>query len=286
MSIAVDRIESLDDLLLCERLQEQLLGPRSRSILTVPILAGIRRSGGLLLGAWETEGSRRTLQGALVDLAAEADRFPARFTAFLGVAPGSRNRGTAQALRGAERSACHTEGVELVFWWGDPLRSPPAHIAFNRLGAIAPAHVRNALGPLRDRENAGLATDRLRIEWWVNSPRVTAILDGGKPPPHFDVGLDRMHVLTKTRALSSGLRALSDVGSSPSGRFVLVEIPADLDRLRAEDEEAARSWRLLTRRGFELLFSDGYTIVGFVHEGGRSFHLFERADRGTVLGRS
>lgn len=286
MSIGVSRLESLDDLLLCERLQEQLLGAGVRSILTVPTLAAIRRSGGLLLGAWEAEGSRRTLQGALVDLAAEADGFTARFSVFLGVAPGSRNRGAAQSLRAAERAACRAAGVELVFWWADPLQSAAAHIAFNRLGAIAPAHIRNALGPLRDRQNERLATDRLRVEWWINAPRVTSILDDGRPPPHLEVGLDRMQVLTRTRAQSAGYRKPGELQSGPTDRFVLVEIPEDIDRLRAEDEAAALAWRVSTREAFELLFSGGYTIVGFVHEGGRSFHLFEREDRGVVLGRS
>ena len=286
MAITVDQLTSLDDLLACEELQRRLLGHHARSILAVPTLAAIRRSGGLLLGAWEREGGRPSLRGALVDLVAEADEFPARFTALLCVDPALANRGIAQLLRASERSACVKAHADVVFWWSDPLGSAASHVAFNKLGAIGTAHRRNALGPLDDRPNRGLATDRLRVEWWISSPRVRAILDCGRLPPHYGLGLDRMQVITKTTGRPSGSRNLTGIDETASKPFVLVEVPVDLERLRKQDPSAARDWRLMTRDVFELLFASGYTIVGFVHEGGRSFHLFEREDRGTVLGRS
>lgn len=285
MSIPVERLTALAELFECEKLQERLLGQGARSILTVPILAAIQRSGGLLLGAWEGDEPRRALRGALVDVVAKADEYPALFTVFLGVEPGSANRGIAQSLRMMERSSCAIAGVDLVYWWSDPLHSTESHIAFNKLGAIASAHSRNALGPLDDDVNVGLATDRFRIEWWIDSPRVSGILDGGRRPPHFRLGFDQMQVITQTRGRASGLRRLAGLKGSPSERFVLVEIPVDFAQLRNEDAAAAKEWRLVTREAFELLFADGYTIVGFIHEGGRSFHLFEREDRGSILGR-
>jgi len=286
MSIDVSPLETIEDLLACENLQEALLGKRSRSVLPAPALAAIRRAGGLLLGAWSDDAPRRSLLGALVDLPAQADGFAARLTVFFGVGPESIGRGIAQALRHAERAACLDADVELVFWWGDPLRSSEAHIAFNKLGAIAPTHVRNALGPVDDRRNAGLPTDRLRVEWWLNAPRVIGILDEHRPPPHLHYGLDQMQALTRTRSQANGHRRLVELEGTPTERLVLVEIPVDLSRLHAEDVTGAVQWRTVSRQAFELLFSEGYTIVGCIHEGGRSFHLFERCDRGTVLARS
>ena len=286
MSTTVDPLTTLDDLLACEKLQQELLGDRARSILTVPSLAAIQRAGGLLLGAWEGEGAQRALCGALVDLVAEADGYPARFTAFLGVRPDSLNLGIAQLLRAAERASHSKAGVDLVHWWSDPLSSSESHIAFNKLAAISGAHCRNALGPLDDRANSGLATDRLHVEWWIDAPRVSAVIDAGRLPPHYGLGLDQMQVVTRTKGTPSGLRKFVDFDESPSRPFVLVEIPVNAGQVRDEDASAAREWRLGTRETFELLFTLGYTIVGFVHEGGRSFHLLELADRGSILGRS
>jgi len=285
MATTVDRLTELEDLLACEKLQRTLLGERARSILAVPTLAAIRRSSGLLLGAWETDGDRRLLRGALVDLVANADGYPARFSVFLGVDPAFVNRGIAQSLRAAERAICVEEGVDLVFWLSDPLAGDASHVALNKLGAIATAHTRNALGPLDDRANRGLASDRLRVEWWVNSPRVVGILDQQLFPPHYDLGFERMQVITRTTGGVPGLRRLVGVDETPKKDFILIEVPSDLARLRERDPAGAREWRLKSREAFELLFDGGYTIVGFIHEGGRSFHLFEHADRADILGR-
>jgi len=286
MTIAVRPLAGLDDLRACEALQQAILGDSSRRLLRIPALASIERSGGLLLGAWDDEEGRPALKGALVDLVAETEGFSARFTIFLGVHADAVNRGVGQALRRAERSACAEAGAGLVFWWADPLRSREAHIAFNKLGAIASAHRRNALGPLRDSSSVGLASDRIRVEWWLDAPRVRAVLEEDRPPPHFDLGLHQMHVLTETRRAPSGERLVVGLDAEPTKPHVLVEIPVDLDRVRRVDLEAARRWRLVTREAFEVLFAHGYVLVGLVHEGGRSFHLLERADRGDVLGRS
>ena len=286
MPTTVSQLTDLEDFVACEDLQAGLVGAGARSILPVPALAAIDRSGGLLLGAWATEGERRTLRGALIDLVAEADGYPARFSVLLAVDRAFANRGVAQALRAAERAACVRAKVDLVYWWSDPLSGTAAHIAFNRLGAIATGHTRNALGPLGDEFNRGLATDRVRVEWWIEAPRVVAVLDNDRNPPHYGLGLDRMQLLTRSTTRPSGQRGPIGVDGTPTKPFALVEVPADLDAVRARDPSAARDWRLTCREAFELLFSNGYLIVGFVHEGGRSFHLFERRDRGTILGRS
>lgn len=286
MTIAVDQLTTLDDLFACENLQQMLFGDRARSVLTVPSLAVIQRAGGLLLGAWCGGEGRRSLCGALVDLVAEAEGYPARFTAFLGVRPDSVNQGIAQSLRAAERAIHSNADVDLIYWWLDPLSSGESHIAFNKLAAISTAHCRNALGQLDDHANSGIATDRVLVEWWIDAPRVSAVIDEGCLPPHYGLGLDRMQVVTQTKGTPSGLRKFIGFDESPSKPFVLAEIPVDVLRIRDEDVSAAREWRLGTRETLELLFSRGYTIVGFVHEGGRSFHLFEHANRGSILGGS
>jgi predicted GNAT superfamily acetyltransferase len=286
MTTAVDRLTTLDDLLACEKLQQTLFGDRARSVLTVPLLAAIQRAGGLLLAAWGGEGRERSLCGALVDLVAEVDGYPARFTAFLGVRPDSVNQGIAQSLRAAERAIHAKAGVDLVYWWSDPLSSGESHIAFNKLAAISTAHCRNALGPLDDRANAGTATDRVLVEWWIDAPRVSAVLDEGRLPPHYGLGLDQMQVVTQTKGTPSGLRKFVGFDESPSRPVVLAEVPVNVQRIREEDAPGAKAWRIGTRETLELLFSRGYTIVGFVHEGGRSFHLLEHADRGSILGAS
>ena len=93
-----------------------------------------------------------------------------------------------------------------------------------------------------------------------------------------------MAVATRTTATSSGHRFLVDVKLEPGFAKVLVEIPVDVDLLRDENPAEARRWRAGTREVFEQLLGTGYLLVGLVHEGGRSFQLLEKVDRGAALG--
>jgi len=286
MTIEADLLSGLDDLTACVALQRSVLGDRAASVWTADALTAIRRSGGLLLGARPPDAPNGALLGTLIDLHGEVDGHSARHTVVLGVHPAARQRGIAQLLRASERAVHLRDGVAVVTWEIDPLRSIDAHIAFNKLGAIGVGHRRNLYGDLNDTPNLGLATDRLLIEWWLEAPRVRAILDRDGAPPHQRLGLHQMTVVTETRVLASGLRSPSGPARQPDGRYVLAEIPEDLDLIRARDVALARRWRIDSRAVFELLFENGYVLVGLVHEGGRSFHLFERTGRGDVLGKA
>ena len=283
MTIKADRLSGIEELGACVELQRAILGNRAQSVWTLPELTAVCQSGGLVLGATGTEDNAHRLCGALVDLVADIDGYPARHTVFHGVLQSTRNRGIGHSLRMAERAACQREGVDLVFWSLDPLRSDEAHLAFNKLGAIATGYRQNLYGEVHDSANLGLETDRLHVEWWIDSPRVASILDRESPAPHFRVGIHEMDVLTETRLVQSGVRVLVGYDDSPCAEHVLVEIPVDLDRIRAADLAAARTWRLQSRPVFELLFERGYVGAGFVHEGSRSFHVFRRSDRKAAL---
>ena len=289
MTIEADRIATLDGFNDVVALQRTVLGRRA-TIWSPSALSAVHRSGGLVLGARAVDLPGRPLHGALIDLHGEVDGYRARHTVFRGVHPEVRGRGIATFLRRSERAAHLRDNVALVTWEIDPLRSVDAHLALNKLGAMATGYRRNLYGDVHDAPNVGLATDRVTVEWWLEAPRVQAIVDRAATPPHRRLGLHEMSVLTETRVLPSGLRGLTrqtvEYASRPSQRFILVEIPHDLDRIRNEDVGLAKRWRLDSRATFELLFENGYVVVGLIHEGGRSFHLFERATRGDVLGRA
>ena len=286
MTISIDSLSGLADLQACEKAQAAILGRSTAGLPGISILRAISDSSGLILGARADSSSGSPLTGVLVDLAAEIDGFPSYVTIFHGVSAENRNRGIASKLRLAERKEGRRKGIGLVRWEMDPLRSTEAHIALNRLAAIGTSYARNIFGDSNDPPDHGLPTDRLRMEWWLESPRVISLLDRKRPAPHLSLGLHEMDVLTKTRSLSHGIRSLEGFRQSPQGPYVLAEIPVDLDAVRTYDLAVAHAWRTGIRELLELLLSNGYVVVGFVHEGGRSFHLLEKADRGHVLGRA
>lgn len=284
MTIAVETLRTLDDLAACERLQRRLLGDHtSASVLSVPALRAVAESGGLLLGV-RSGAATRELVGAIVDLSATWEGFGALFSHVFGVSPEARNRGVGSSLRAAERRLAQEGGIDIVRAWVDPLRSHESYLLWNKIGAIGTTYERNVFGELSDSANRGLATDRVHVEWWLRSPRTLALLDEGRPASHVRVRLHEMVVATRTKAASSGRRVLVDVKLEPGAAKVLVEIPVDVDLLRDEDPAEAGRWRVGTRELFEQLLGTGYLLVGLVHEGGRSFQLLEKVDRGAALG--
>jgi predicted GNAT superfamily acetyltransferase len=286
MTIVVEPLRTLDDLAACERLQRRHLGDHgSASILPTPALRAVAESGGLLLGA-RSESGARDLVGTIVDLSTTWEGFPALFSHLFCVARDARQRGVGSALRAAERRLALNAGVEVIRAWLDPLRSQEAHILWNRAGAIGTTYERNVLGELVDQANRGLATDRVRVEWWLRSPRTLALIEEGRPARHARVGFHEMVVATRTTASPSGWRVLIDATRESDAPHVLVEIPVDLDVLRDEDPTEARRWRVGTREVFERLLTSGYLLVGLLHEAGRSFQLLEKVDRAAALGRS
>ena len=285
MTIIIRQLSTPRDLASCVALQMRAC--EGSVYLAVPALVAIEASNGLTIGAVDDAGK---VHGALVDVPSANGDLRSWFTAFRTVSESERNNGTGTGLRYEERDIGIKRGIQLVRWAIDPLRGMEAHIAFNKLGAVAVGYKRDLYGELHDSRNSGLATDRLTIEWWLTSPRVRAVVDRRSLPYHFSLGLDKMEVATRTAVTGDGQRRLVKFDDSvcegiTSSSVILVEIPAKLDRLRKEDIDLARDWRVRTRDIFERMFASGYIITGLVHEGGRSFHLFERASRATILER-
>jgi len=288
MTMITERLQDPHAFSTCEAIQQEITGTVR---IPTSIMVDIERSGGLIIGARENEAEGCTLAGALIDLVGESQGCRSWFTLFHGVRKELQNQGIGHHLRLRERMEGKRGGIALVTWAIDPLESKLPHLAFNKLAAIAASYKRNLYGEATAPDHRGLATrslasDRLIVEWWLDSPRVSGGINRRRLPHHFHLGLDKMEVVTKTRLVKNGIRRLAGYEEAPKGKVILVEIPADLDRLCDEDLDLARDWRLKTRDLFERLLTNGYTMTGFVHEAGRSFHLLERADRKTILERS
>jgi len=285
MAIVIKPLETPRELAACVRLQTDTC--EGSPSLNVPALVAVEQSNGSILGAVDDEGA---IHGAIVDVAGTNGNLTSWFTAFYAVSESERNSGIGTRLRYSERDLAVERDVQLTRWAIDPLRGLEAHIAFNKLGAVASSYERDMYGELHDSRNSGLATDRLIVEWWLTSPRVRTVVDRQVLPYHFHLGLDKMEVATRTALTDNGYRRLIGFDESvcegiTTSAVILVEIPAKLDALRAADMDLARDWRVRTRDIFERMFESGYIITGLVHEGGRSFQLFERASKAAILER-
>ena len=110
-----------------------------------------------------------------------------------------------------------------------------------------------------------MASDRFEVDWWITSSRVKSRVAGRRK------ALDLAHFLgagaTKINAtrldehdLPRPLENLEPL----EGNLLLVEIPPDFNRIKAEDMGLARAWRQLTRQIFQQAFQRGYLVTDFV----------------------
>jgi predicted GNAT superfamily acetyltransferase len=149
----------------------------------------------------------------------------------LGVLPEYHNYGIGRTLKLAQREEALERGIGLIEWTFDPLEIKNAYFNIEKLGAIVRRFVFNQYGTTSSPLHGGMPTDRCTAEWWIDSDRVQAALNG-----------------------------------RPSARPAIeatIEVPATIAELRKSDPKQAREIQKTVGERFEKLFGMGLTVIGF-----------------------
>ncbi len=141
--------------------------------------------------------------------------------------------GLGRALKLHQRAWCLEREVTTMSWTYDPLIARNAWFNLGRLGARVVSYVPNLYGAMNDAVNAGHPSDRLVVHWDLHAPLPRA--DGPGP--------DR------------------------PGEVRRVEVPPDIESMRAADPDRARQWRLRVRGELQPLLDAGWQVVGFDRPG-------------------
>ncbi len=149
----------------------------------------------------------------------------------LAVLPEARGLGLGVKLKFYQRDWCLARDIRTVQWTYDPLRHVNAALNIHRLGAQSGRYLVDYYGEMEG-INRGLASDRLLVDWALDSPLVAA-------------------------------RALGDVDLSVEGELLPLALPQDLDALLAQDMAAASDLRMQLRLALQERMSQGQRIVGF-----------------------
>lgn len=187
----------------------------------------------------------------------------------LGVHPDFRGMGIGAALKIYQRGFVLGQGLDLITWTYDPLLARNARLNVAKLGAVCNTYLADLYGNLDDDLNAGLPTDRLQVDWWIDTPWVEEHVSGRLPQPgraaHLAAGA---RILNPPANHGRPEPPTTPAPDAPLPATVLLEVPADFLALKAVDPAAALSWRLATRNAFRALFDRGYVIGDFVYEPG------------------
>lgn len=246
------------------RLQRDIWGRDFVDVVPATILQVSQRVGGVASGAFAPDGR---LVGFVFGISGVRDGAPAHWSDMLAVRPEARGRGLGRRLKLHQREQLLAVGVERVYWSFDPLVSRNARLNLVALGAEPVEYVPDMYGDTASVLHRGLDTDRLVVEWRLRDPAVERILDGGRP-----------EVPAEARAapIATAPPPGAEPPPPPRAPWVRVELPADVERLKAADPEAARRWQRHLRRAFTTFFDDPRARVAGLHHdaaAGRWFYL-------------
>jgi predicted GNAT superfamily acetyltransferase len=210
----------------------------------------------------------------------------------LAVLPAFRDRGIGFALKRAQWQLVRNQGVDRITWTYDPLQSRNAYLNIARLGAVCNTYIRDAYGGMRDELNIGMASDRFQVDWWVNTNRVERRLSR-----KVRTRLDLAHFLAAGAKIINpsdidkdgiprpAAGALPSIETRPQSSeltpLLLIEIPADISRIKSVSTELGIAWRQHTRDYFEYLFNRGYLVTDFIYLPGktpRSFYVLSHGE--------
>ncbi|HEY6129672.1 MAG TPA: hypothetical protein VIW23_15985 [Candidatus Acidoferrum sp.] len=176
--IIVRQCGSLDEFHACVALQREIWGEQDLEVEPVSLFIVAAHTGGQVLGAFDDN----VLVGCTLAIAALRNGAAYLHSHMTGVRAGYRDRGVGRMLKLFQREEALSRDIRLIEWTFDPLELRNAHFNLNRLGAISRRYLANFYGLTTSPLHHGIATDRLVAEWYLDSPRVIAALNGEPVP--------------------------------------------------------------------------------------------------------
>jgi predicted GNAT superfamily acetyltransferase len=256
--ILIRECEGHEELEACVQLQVETWGYDQTDVIPRKAFLVMQKIGGQVIGAFDTtlpgtsaHGEPKSLVGFAMSLPGVkpgekngvAPR-PYLHSHMLAVREAYRNRGLGAQLKLEQRREALARGIRLMEWTFDPLEIKNAFLNIHKLGVIVCGYRVNFYGVSSSRLQGGLPTDRLLAEWHLDSPRVTAILEGH--PAAYQI---------EER----------------------IQVPASIYQWKASerDRERALAVQLENRQRFQQAFSRGLAVLGFVRdaEGNGTFEL-------------
>jgi predicted GNAT superfamily acetyltransferase len=255
-------------------------------IVPVHMLRAVEHNGGLVIGVF----ADAQLVGFVFGFPGvkESPSGPKLFHAshMAGVHPDYRDVGLGFLLKRAQWQLVRQQKIDLITWTYDPLQSRNANLNISKLGAVCNTYIPDYYGEMRDGLNIGMPSDRFKVDWWVNSNRVTQKLS--KKPPR---KLDLAHYLSaetpfvnRSQINEAGLiepiaLELDLIAGAPT--LLLLEIPADIHYLKTTDQSLAIAWSQHIRDLFSFYFSQNYFVTDFIYLPGsqpRSFYVMSHGE--------
>jgi predicted GNAT superfamily acetyltransferase len=182
----------------------------------------------------------------------------------MGVLPAYQGRGIGERLKVAQRAWALGHGLDCIAWTYDPLEAPNAYLNIAKLGGVARSYERDAYGDHGISSSRPVPSDRLFLEWELDSERVRARLSrGASHPDGRSVPGWAKEALNAVTWHDSGWPVCGSLDLRCDAPALILEVPPDWQGLRRAEAALAQDWRTKTRAFFEYCLERGYTVVDY-----------------------
>jgi len=175
-----------------------------------------------------------------------------------GVLPSRQGSNIGFALKQHQREWALANGLDRIVWTFDPLVARNAYFNVTKLGARLTGYHVNFYGEMNDGINDGDETDRCVATWDLVADRATAAAGG----EHATVDIDALRAAGAAVALEVGANGEPVLGNRGYDGPALIQVPADIVELRAQDPELGRRWRRALRDELPAAFAAGLSVTG------------------------
>jgi predicted GNAT superfamily acetyltransferase len=251
-----------------EELQLRVWDMDARGVVPATIMQIIVSSGGLLLAAYA--GERPV--GFVLGLLARRDGRLYHASHMLATDPDYQGRGIGEALKRRQRAHVLAQGIDLMTWTFDPLIARNAYFNLHKLGATSRIYHEDYYGPMQDRYNKDLPTDRLLVEWHLRDPiGPSSNPPSIAPPVPLLLNVDGRPVLAEVdgKPVPIEMDGRPSAGGNPPtelGRAPLtIQIPRDVTELHETDPALLLAWRLAVRQALIHALKQGYRVHDFIN---------------------
>lgn len=268
--VTLRSFEEAEDYRACVEVQRATWGQDFSDAVPASVLKISQKVGSVAAGAFAPDG---WMLGFVWGLTGVRDGRFFHWSHMLAVVPEARDLRLGTRLKLFQRELLLPLGVAEVEWTYDPLEARNAHLNLDLLGARPVQYVEEMYADEMGSELArGIGTDRFIVRWEIAGERVAAVLAGSPPgdPGRFDEAL----------VIGLGVGDSGDRGDLPEAPRVRIEIPANIQAVKAEHPDEAAAWRQVTRRAFQHYFRRGYRVEAYLREGDRRFYGLESGDTG------
>jgi predicted GNAT superfamily acetyltransferase len=255
--VVIRDITALGDLRQVEELEKAVWALSDQDVMPLTFIIASKEAGNIWLGAFDGD---RLVGFAFAFLGREDGRTMIH-SHMLAVREPYQDLDLGYKLKLVQRDRALAMGIRQMTWTFDPLQSKNAHLNFAKLAVVSRTYKTDFYGPQTSSVLHRNSTDRLWVEWRLNSRHVQKRLQGN------DGRAEVLEVLSHLQPLvrfdGSGEPARTDLSAGLARQRIAIEIPSDINSVERKDPDLAKKWREATRWAFTESLKAGFFVAEF-----------------------